>query len=595
MQCSDYDDEGTRSPLLQAITFKRTPSPDPSFLPPAVYTSSPDSDRDCPGSKRKRKKPPPTQGDAVLIGFMSNGNRPDVAFEAGKEPLSGQEFEAETNSADELDEEMEDEPHDVQPEAAAETPNVPQDNIPSENEPDSRRSTSDQERCRPKLDTNSLAMKQDSPNNKEGSSVKVESAQQYPYLQRKPPSLQGDSALISFMSNGIHPDSSVDTKKRPFDSDSPKANTPATEHPNLVAESPSTVRPLHSRQYDRNQTPDTDSIATSPNIGQYTISDSQGSLMDTLPPLQKSPTQSMRSPTAQHSLPSLQSQLGSLSNAPPPPESTHPPHAPTFPPRPSFNPVNGSAYSPPQAFKTPRYPSITTISNGFHGFPTAEPSPASTVSDASHPSPRETYRPGQDPTSMSPPGKFGPRPIQSNGFTPGSDVSVQTPQSAESHQSVSSFSTETSPSSNRMSIDGDRPVLPLPSPNEPIVSGGFKCDYTGCTAPPFQTQYLLNSHANVHSQDRPHYCPVKSCPRAEPGKGFKRKNEMIRHGLVHASPGYICPFCPEREHKYPRPDNLQRHVRVHHTDKNKDDPQLREVLAQRVEGGNRGRRRRLGA
>ena len=34
---------------------------------------------------------------------------------------------------------------------------------------------------------------------------------------------------------------------------------------------------------------------------------------------------------------------------------------------------------------------------------------------------------------------------------------------------------------------------------------------------------------------------------------------MIRHGLVHASPGYVCPFCPDREHKYPRPDNLQRY------------------------------------
>lgn len=71
---------------------------------------------------------------------------------------------------------------------------------------------------------------------------------------------------------------------------------------------------------------------------------------------------------------------------------------------------------------------------------------------------------------------------------------------------------------------------------------------------------LRSSHKNVHSQSRPHYCPVAGCSRAEGGKGFKRKNEMIRHGLVHNSPGYICPFCPEREHRYPRPDNLQRWV-----------------------------------
>lgn len=102
---------------------------------------------------------------------------------------------------------------------------------------------------------------------------------------------------------------------------------------------------------------------------------------------------------------------------------------------------------------------------------------------------------------------------------------------------------------DRMSID---------SMTNPQV-GQFICTFQGCNAQPFQTQYLLNSHANVHSSARPHYCPVKGCPRSEGGKGFKRKNEMIRHGLVHDSPGYVCPFCPDREHKYPRPDNLQRY------------------------------------
>ncbi|TRX94440.1 hypothetical protein FHL15_004595 [Xylaria flabelliformis] len=67
--------------------------------------------------------------------------------------------------------------------------------------------------------------------------------------------------------------------------------------------------------------------------------------------------------------------------------------------------------------------------------------------------------------------------------------------------------------------------------------------------------------------------PQVGCPRSEGGKGFKRKNEMIRHGLVHDSPG---------------------HVRVHHVDKDKDDPALRDVLAQRPDGPNRGRRRRGG-
>ena len=100
---------------------------------------------------------------------------------------------------------------------------------------------------------------------------------------------------------------------------------------------------------------------------------------------------------------------------------------------------------------------------------------------------------------------------------------------------------------------------------------GFQCPYPGCTAQPFQTevssiislriqdliwkQWLLQSHASVHSSNRPHYCSVKGCPKSK--VGFKRKNELIRHGLVHESLNYVCPFCPNRR-CFPRPDNLQR-------------------------------------
>jgi len=131
-------------------------------------------------------------------------------------------------------------------------------------------------------------------------------------------------------------------------------------------------------------------------------------------------------------------------------------------------------------------------------------------------------------------------------------------------------------SSQPTTVDTTSAVETASSPVDAPM-GNYHCSHTGCNAVPFQTQYLLkyvlsraattlqkpatncsSSHANVHSQSRPHYCPVQGCPHSEGGKGFKRKNEMIRHGLVHQSPGYACPFCPEREHKYPRPDNLQR-------------------------------------
>ncbi|KAI9842345.1 MAG: hypothetical protein M1838_003171, partial [Thelocarpon superellum] len=87
-----------------------------------------------------------------------------------------------------------------------------------------------------------------------------------------------------------------------------------------------------------------------------------------------------------------------------------------------------------------------------------------------------------------------------------------------------------------MDVDPSPVYLPARYSSAPLSTGAFKCDFPDCPAPPFHTQYLL--------------------------KGFKRKNEMIRHGLVHSSPGYVCPFCPDREHKYPRPDNLQRSVHL---------------------------------
>jgi hypothetical protein len=71
--------------------------------------------------------------------------------------------------------------------------------------------------------------------------------------------------------------------------------------------------------------------------------------------------------------------------------------------------------------------------------------------------------------------------------------------------------------------------------------GMFRCTFEGCLAKPF-------------------HCPVQGCPRSKHGQGFRRKKEMIRHGFVHESPGYACPFCPDQEHKYPLPDNLQRYV-----------------------------------
>ncbi|KUJ12684.1 uncharacterized protein LY89DRAFT_687654 [Mollisia scopiformis] len=254
--------------------------------------------------------------------------------------------------------------------------------------------------------------------------------------------------------------------------------------------------------------------------------------------------------SSQITLPSISDQLGDINHLPEPPSASNSAFSQSPPGRP-----------PPQFAAVPGHGSPPKSPNDT--FPRRElPSPGRGhfYSFANHHR-RPSQTEGHQYTS--------PDYSSSNTETPSTDQSGSTP-------AIMGI--------DRMSIDG------ITNPQ----IGGFQCTYPGCTAQPFQTQYLLNSHANVHSSNRPHYCSVKGCPRSEGGKGFKRKNEMIRHGLVHDSPGYVCPFCPDREHKYPRPDNLQRHVRVHHVDKDKDDPQLREVLSQRPEGPSRGRRRRGG-
>ena len=179
--------------------------------------------------------------------------------------------------------------------------------------------------------------------------------------------------------------------------------------------------------------------------------------------------------------------------------------------------------------------------------------------------PLEAYRPKDTPP---PPEDWTPAPFDDHQrFSP---VPSDSTDSIKSNSNLASQSDSTVPSQTPRIIAGQ------------VLQGLYKCPHPGCHALPFATPYLLNSHRNVHSSDRPYHCQRDDCPRSKTGKGFKRKNEMLRHMLIHESPGYVCPFCsPEKEHRYPRPNNLQRHVKMHHEDKAEDDPKLLEVLGQR--------------
>lgn len=51
-------------------------------------------------------------------------------------------------------------------------------------------------------------------------------------------------------------------------------------------------------------------------------------------------------------------------------------------------------------------------------------------------------------------------------------------------------------------------------------SGQYFCTFDDCEAAPFQSQYLLNSHAYVHPRARPHHCLVIGCPSNERARLF---------------------------------------------------------------------------
>ncbi|KAJ9614027.1 hypothetical protein H2200_002163 [Cladophialophora chaetospira] len=325
-----------------------------------------------------------------------------------------------------------------------------------------------------------------------------------------------------------------------------------------------------SREYEED---DEDSLSKSPALAKFAIARNDAPADFILPALQqKSPPRSSPagSPEQKQNLPNIKTAIGDLQDT-------------GFASFTGMSPMNRSTpghlshYASPASYSalSPRGP-MGPPSNYDYWRAATGNSNASTSS--SHTSSSAT-------TSTPASSIAGPSPVASNpspmAAVPEHDRESSRRDSFEDNEENDHSESHSDPPPN----DG--------SESARFASGNYKCTYHACTAAPFQTQYLLNSHMNVHSNSRTHFCPVKNCPRGPGGQGFKRKNEMIRHGLVHTSPGYICPFCPDQQHKYPRPDNLQRHVRQHHTDKDRDDPVLRDVLNQRMEGGSRGGRRRV--
>ncbi|KAK6072069.1 C2H2 type zinc finger protein [Seiridium cupressi] len=530
------------SPPMTAYRPRLEPSPSPPPAIPLPKVSSPPS----PGRKASngKKKVPPSQGDAVLVHYLDGGRRPEIAARAGAEPLDGGYIDDEDCVEEEEEEEEEDdddggESHDSSMSGYIGSPKMSPDPRPTNGSVDLK-----------SLAGGALAALALQPPTTTTTTMTTTTAREE---SPKVADAQDDGLEEQVRSPEI-----AKSQEQQLPAQPPPPPQPPPQHPQLQplqprdsAQKPGLAMPItpytpNGPDFFSPRLPSASGLRHPDIMSPIPTPNSHGEL----PPIMASPKSEASGHISQPSLPSIRAQVGDLLVEQHYPDKDVGRRHSSFP------------HSPPGLPRMSIIPGITSPTSPNYPYAHSMPSPA---------------------TSMY--GHYGSY-SNGNGYTPRhpSDYS-----SAASHHSEASGMEQTSmhtPLSqdprDRMSIDHVT--------NSQI--GQFICKFPNCNAAPFQTQYLLNSHANVHSSARPHYCPVKGCPRAEGGKGFKRKNEMIRHGLVHESPGYVCPFCPDREHKYPRPDNLQRHVRVHHMDKDKDDPELREVLAQRPDGPNRGRRRR---
>jgi hypothetical protein len=274
--------------------------------------------------------------------------------------------------------------------------------------------------------------------------------------------------------------------------------------------------PLQRAVVPRQQEDEDDSLAKSPLLAQFTIDASRADPANVLAAISTTspPRTIVRPGDGKQTLPSLTTALSDAGS-------------PFSVPSPILSRSASSQFGPPlstissisSALSPPNY---TSSNPHFWKSSRERTNSTSTPSDATATTPHSAW------TSQSP-GTSMPTPLSTTSSHTNPDTF---PPSLSSH-STASTSTSVHSGINGVPLSPNYQhagIDPAIDPNNPAnnITGIFRCSVPGCTAAPFQTQYLLNSHANVHSDTRPHFCPVANCPRGPGGQGFKRKNEMIR-------------------------------------------------------------------
>lgn len=467
----DSDDPLRRSPPLQEVKVKLQPSPQRLPFIPRIKTPPPyELERQRRG-RVGRHKTRASQGDAVLISHMEP-NRPDIAREAGERPL---------NSGSESD--MESEGRNTEGSDRAASP---------------RRQPNDGNKKMDLMETAQAAVafvdgaRQPGPSASRGNGDggAVNSAKHAVDLGTGP---NGNPAPVH------HEHTSAQGHRRTA---SNGIGLP-TKSPELLhrSDSISKFSTASSRSDDNgrahaiNSTSPRHTLATSPNLREHTIKHPRGSPEQTLPAMQNgsSPVRNgdKRSPQPERSLPSFH-HVAMIAQEAVADKENEARGSGAFPPA-----HRHSVPSPNmQAMSSPPLPAGRHYSLGPHASPPAQfPSIGQAVSMNGEVASPDRFLKASGLQIFS----FSRRQSQASENVPPLSASIPSA-STEGFNSSDSFSPAAQPvrddGRHRMSVDGAvRPTLPLPQPSIPPHSnqglGTFRCDHPGCTAPPFQTQYLL--------------------------------------------------------------------------------------------------------
>lgn len=407
------------------------PTPSPEYIPLLPRSPSPDpvSASNHKGPKR-RPKTQASQGDAVLIGFLGSSNFPDIATRAGEEPL---------NSASQSES---GEPSDRMEEGDGGSNALGEKSF-------SLIQTAQEAQCLVEATAEKQAI--DYSNDPRALS-KICTQDLESSANDRAKSDPGGLKVFKDGADGTTPSYAKETPVAGYSIGKTKvfASRPSPPLSNRAAY-PAERRPLvlpegQVRSEENMKLPAMSAMT----VQSQQLPPLQQHLESLLPPGCESDTRTNDINAGRHSFPLLSSTV----------------HSPTV----------GST-SRPGRYSSPHGRMAT------NSFPYSHPqqSPPGTYSETS---PRN-YQQCQDLTAsplpkFQSPQFYGARGPQSDDLTP---------ISAESFPSTANFSADTSPNEDHMNIEG-RSALPTLT-SIPLISGSYKCDFEGCTALPFQTQYLL--------------------------------------------------------------------------------------------------------